>query len=75
MKTKVTIFERVNRKTDLSITIENERVEQVREFLYLLSRLTRNGKHEDDIERRVEAGNKMNGSSLVLTETCRKGYG
>lgn len=75
MKTKVRIFESVNSKIDLNITIENEKVEQVREFLYLLSRLTRNGEHEDDIERRVEAGNMMNGSFLVLAETCRKGYG
>ncbi|KAG7300726.1 hypothetical protein JYU34_015052 [Plutella xylostella] len=61
-KTKVMVFERDEEVTECEITIENERVEQVNEFVYLGSLFTRDGKCEGDIERRVKAGNKVNGA-------------
>ncbi|KAI5637059.1 acetyl-CoA carboxylase, central region domain-containing protein [Phthorimaea operculella] len=42
--------------------IEEERVEQVKEFVYLGSKFTSDGKCESDIERRVNAGNMVNGA-------------
>ena len=36
-------------------------VEQVNEFVYLSSMFTRDGKIDTDVERRVNAGNKVNG--------------
>ncbi|KAG7312683.1 hypothetical protein JYU34_001045 [Plutella xylostella] len=56
------VFERDEEVTECEITIENERVEQVNEFVYLGSLFTRDGKCEGDIERRVKAGNKVNGA-------------
>ncbi|CAG9134602.1 unnamed protein product [Plutella xylostella] len=61
-KTKVMVFEREEEVTECKITIENEKVEQVNEFVYLGCLFTRDGKCEGDIERRVKAGNKVNGA-------------
>lgn len=47
--------------TDLNITIGDERAEQVSEFVYLVFISTRNGVREDDVQIRVQAGNKVNG--------------
>ncbi|GBP06326.1 hypothetical protein EVAR_3643_1 [Eumeta japonica] len=52
--------------TECDILIEREKVEQVKEFVYLGSLFTNDGKHDRDIERRVNAGNKSNGSLLAL---------
>jgi hypothetical protein len=41
-------------------------VEQVKEFVYLGSMFTRDGKCDSDIERRVNAGNMVNGAYTPL---------
>lgn len=56
-KTKVIIFEREECMTGCNIVIGDERVEQVKEFVYLGSKFTRDRKCESDIERRVYDGN------------------
>ncbi|GBP77016.1 hypothetical protein EVAR_49577_1 [Eumeta japonica] len=64
-KTKVMVFERGVSTTECDILIEGKKVKQVKEFLYLGSLFTNDGKHDRDIERRVNAGNKVNGALLV----------
>ncbi|XP_063542355.1 uncharacterized protein LOC134750982 [Cydia strobilella] len=61
-KTKVMVFEKEEYMTNCEILIGQERVEQVKEFVYLGTLFTRNGKHDKDIERRVSAGNRVNGA-------------
>jgi hypothetical protein len=56
-KTKVLVFERDEGMTNCEIFINGEKVEQVKEFVYLGSLFTRDGKCDSDIERRVNAGN------------------
>ncbi|GBP52205.1 hypothetical protein EVAR_87590_1 [Eumeta japonica] len=45
---------------------DGEKVEQVKEFVYLGSLFTNDGKHDRNIKRRVNAGNKMNGALLAI---------
>ncbi|GBP36183.1 hypothetical protein EVAR_4327_1 [Eumeta japonica] len=59
-KTKVMIFERGESTTECNILKEDEKVEQVKEFVYLGSLFTNDGKRDRDIERRVNAGNEVN---------------
>ena len=54
----------VSKMTECNIL--KERVEQVKEFVYLGSMFTRDGKHSKDIERRVTAGNQVNVALLLL---------
>ncbi|KAI5639977.1 reverse transcriptase (RNA-dependent DNA polymerase) domain-containing protein [Phthorimaea operculella] len=61
-KTKAMVLEREDSTTESTIMIEEERVEQVKEFVYLGSKFTSDGKCESDIERRVNAGNMVNGA-------------
>lgn len=61
-KTKVMVFEKDEIMTDCEIMIGEERLEQVKEFVYLGTLFTGDGKHEKDIERRVNAGNRVNGA-------------
>ena len=61
-KTKAMVFERDDCGTECKIMIEGEKVEQVKEFVYLGSAFTKDGKCETDIERRVNAGNMVNGA-------------
>ncbi|KAI5639199.1 reverse transcriptase (RNA-dependent DNA polymerase) domain-containing protein [Phthorimaea operculella] len=61
-KTKAMVFEKEEGMTECNIMIEEERVEQVKEFVYLGSKFTSDGKCESDIERRVNAGNMVNGA-------------
>ena len=42
------------------VKINDVSVEQVNEFIYLGSMFTRDGKINADVERRVNAGNKVN---------------
>lgn len=42
--------------------IKGEKIEQVKEFVYLSSMLTCNVRYESDIERRVNARNGVNGA-------------
>ncbi|GBP57084.1 hypothetical protein EVAR_36751_1 [Eumeta japonica] len=48
------------------ILIEREKVEQVKQSVYLTRVLTNDGKHDGDIEKRVNAGNKVNGALLTI---------
>ncbi|KAI5640813.1 reverse transcriptase (RNA-dependent DNA polymerase) domain-containing protein [Phthorimaea operculella] len=61
-KTKTMVLEKEDSTTECNIMIEEERVEQVKEFVYLGSKFTSDGKCESDIERRVNAGNMVNGA-------------
>ena len=61
-KTKVMVFERDEYVTDCNIVIDGEKVEEVKEFVYLGSKFTKDGTCESDIERRVNAGNMVNGA-------------
>jgi hypothetical protein len=61
-KTKVLVFERDERMTLCEIFVNGEKVEQVKEFVYLGSMFTRDGKYDSDIVRRVNAGNSVNGA-------------
>ncbi|GBP33680.1 hypothetical protein EVAR_16718_1 [Eumeta japonica] len=46
-----------------------EEFEQVKEFVYFGSLFTNNGKYDRDLERKVNGGNKMNGSLLAIVNT------
>lgn len=61
-KTKVMVLERDEKVTECRIMIGDEKVEQVNEFVYLGCVFTRDGKYEEDIERRVKLGNQVNGA-------------
>ncbi|GBP64728.1 hypothetical protein EVAR_56760_1 [Eumeta japonica] len=52
--------------TECDVLLEGEKVEQVKEFVYLGSLFTNNGKHDREIERKVNAGNKVNGALLAI---------
>ncbi|GBP08786.1 hypothetical protein EVAR_7355_1 [Eumeta japonica] len=65
-KIKVVMFERGESTTECDILTEVEKVEQVKGFVHLGSLLTNDGKHDRDIERRVNVGNKMNGAFLAI---------
>ena len=60
-KTKVMVFERDEDVSLCEVKINDMSVEQVNEFVYLGSMFTRDGKIDADVERRVNAGNKVNG--------------
>ncbi|GBP57097.1 hypothetical protein EVAR_36765_1 [Eumeta japonica] len=55
-RTKVIVFERRESTTECDILIESAKVEQVKEFVYLDSVFTNDGKHDKDIEKGVNAG-------------------
>ncbi|GBP13043.1 hypothetical protein EVAR_79369_1 [Eumeta japonica] len=63
-KTKAMLFERGESKCD--ILIEGEKVEQMKEFVYLGSLFTNDVKRDRDIEKRVNAGDKVNGALLAV---------
>ncbi|GBP26688.1 hypothetical protein EVAR_23459_1 [Eumeta japonica] len=65
-ETKVMVFEKGESTTEYDILIENEKVEQVKEFVYLSSLFTNDGKYDKYIERRVNAENKVNEDSLTI---------
>ncbi|GBP71599.1 hypothetical protein EVAR_10812_1 [Eumeta japonica] len=65
-KTKVIVVERGESVTECDILIEGQKVEQVKEFVHLGSLFTNDSKHDSDIERRVNAGNKVNGALLAI---------
>ncbi|GBP26889.1 hypothetical protein EVAR_16471_1 [Eumeta japonica] len=49
--------------------LPGEKVEHVKEFVYLGSLFTNDGKHDRDIERKVNAGNNVNGALLANMNT------
>ncbi|GBP89135.1 hypothetical protein EVAR_67931_1 [Eumeta japonica] len=65
-KTKVMVFERGESTTECDLLIEGEKVEQVKEFVYLDSLFTNDGKYDRDVERRVNAGIKVNGALFSI---------
>ncbi|GBP08509.1 hypothetical protein EVAR_77188_1 [Eumeta japonica] len=65
-KTKVMVFERGESPTECDILIEGEKVEQVKECVYLSSLFTNDGKLDRNIERRVNAGNEVKGALLAI---------
>ncbi|GBP34263.1 hypothetical protein EVAR_13401_1 [Eumeta japonica] len=65
-KTKVTVFERSESTTDCNILIGGEKGGKVKELVYSGSQYTNNSKHDRDIERRLNAGNKVNGTLLAI---------
>ncbi|GBP38528.1 hypothetical protein EVAR_95430_1 [Eumeta japonica] len=74
---KVMVLEKGKSTTECDMLIEGEKVEQVKKFLYLGSLFTNDGKHDRDIERKVNARNKVNGalqdimnSKSVLRQAC-----
>ncbi|CAG4947225.1 unnamed protein product [Parnassius apollo] len=73
-KTKVMVFEREENKTVCEIRIEGELIEQVDEFVYLGCIFSRDGRYDKDIERRVNAGNRVNGAlhSIVKNQNVSK---
>ncbi|GBP60060.1 hypothetical protein EVAR_44270_1 [Eumeta japonica] len=63
-KTKMMVFERGESTTECNIHKEGEKVEQVKEFVYLGSLSTNDGKHDKDIEGKVNTENKVNEALL-----------
>ncbi|GBP65314.1 hypothetical protein EVAR_48020_1 [Eumeta japonica] len=64
-KTKVMVFEMGKSMTEYDLLIEGKKVELVKEFVCLGSMFTNDGKHDRNIERRVNTGNKVNGVLLA----------
>ncbi|GBP18523.1 hypothetical protein EVAR_12984_1 [Eumeta japonica] len=62
---QVLVFQRGENMTECNTLIEGEKVKQVKEFVYL-GNLFNDGKHDRDIERRVNTGNKVNGALLAI---------
>ncbi|GBP27816.1 hypothetical protein EVAR_94220_1 [Eumeta japonica] len=60
------VFERGESTTGCYILIQGEKVEQVKKFVYLGSLFTNDSKHDRDIERKVNAENKVNGALLTI---------
>ncbi|GBP21269.1 hypothetical protein EVAR_11664_1 [Eumeta japonica] len=65
-KTEMMVFERGKSATECDILIESEKVEQLKKFVYLGSLFTNYGKHDRDIERKVNAENKVSGALLAI---------
>ncbi|GBP77107.1 hypothetical protein EVAR_61109_1 [Eumeta japonica] len=61
-KTKVMVFERGESTTECDLIIENEKVEQVKEFIYLCSRLQIIANMAEISKKRMNADNKVNGA-------------
>ncbi|GBP31250.1 hypothetical protein EVAR_21530_1 [Eumeta japonica] len=62
------VLESGENTTESDILIESEKVEKVKEFVYFGSLFT-NDRHDRDIERRVNAGNKVNEALLAVTNS------
>ncbi|GBP27693.1 hypothetical protein EVAR_12739_1 [Eumeta japonica] len=60
------IFERGEGTIECDIYIEDERIKQVEEFVYLGYLFINDGIHNTNMERRVNAGNKLNGTLLAI---------
>ncbi|CAG4964250.1 unnamed protein product [Parnassius apollo] len=61
-KTKVLVFEKDEERKKCEIWVNQECLEQVNEIVYLGSAFTRDGRCDLDVDRRVTAGNKVNGA-------------
>ena len=65
-KTKIMVFERDVDVSLCEVQINDVSVEQVNEFVYLGSMFTKDGTIDADVERRVNATNKVNGGYMRL---------
>ena len=65
-KTKVLILERDEERTECKISVNGKILEQVNEVVYLGIMFSRDGRYEMDVERRIAAGNKVNGALAAL---------
>ena len=63
-KCKVMVVEKNECITKCEIKLDSVALEQVNEFLYLGSLISRNGKTEDDMKRRVNMADRMNGALM-----------
>ncbi|GBP33589.1 hypothetical protein EVAR_32087_1 [Eumeta japonica] len=70
-KTKVMVFERGESTTECDLLIEGEKVEQAKEVIFLGSLYTNDGKHNRDIQRRINARNEVNGALLAFVNSKR----
>ncbi|GBP37427.1 hypothetical protein EVAR_16332_1 [Eumeta japonica] len=69
-KTKIMVFETGGSTNECDVYIEGESVEQVKEFIYLSSLFTNDGKYDEDFEKSVNAGNETN--DIMLTRINSK---
>ncbi|GBP96174.1 hypothetical protein EVAR_46827_1 [Eumeta japonica] len=67
-KTEMMVFEKSEKTTACDIFIEDEKVEQVKEFIYSGILFTNDRKYETDIERKVNAENKI---FLIVISTTK----
>ena len=61
-KCKVLVFERSDLVTECNVLVDGVNLEQVNEFVYLGSMMSRDGRIDREIERRVSAGCKVLGA-------------
>ena len=66
IKTKVLVFERNKQRAEYKISVNDKILEQVNEVVYLGSMFSRDGRYEMHVERRIAAGNKVNGALAAL---------
>ncbi|CAK1596166.1 unnamed protein product [Parnassius mnemosyne] len=67
-KTKILVFESDEERTKCEIWVNQECLEQVNEIVYLGSAFSRDGRCDLDVDRRVAAGNKVNGALTALVK-------
>ena len=60
------IFERDEERTECKISVNGMILEQMNEVVYLGSMFSRDGRYEMDVERRIAAGNRVNGALAAL---------
>lgn len=60
-KTKTMVFEGKSEKTICNIVLNNEKIEQVEKFVYLGSLFSRDGKIDEELDRRINEGKKVIG--------------
>ena len=58
-------FERDEDASLWDVKINDVRVEQVNEFVYVSSMFIRDGKIDADVEKRVNVGNKVNNNNII----------
>ncbi|GBP21463.1 hypothetical protein EVAR_12064_1 [Eumeta japonica] len=68
-KIKVMVFESSESTTECDILIEGGKVERLKEWLDLGGLFTKDDERDRDIERRVNAGNKVNGVLLAIMDS------
>ena len=59
-------FKRDEERTECNISVNGKILEQVNEVVYLGNMFSRVERYEMDVERRIAAGNKVNGALAAL---------